>query len=123
MNRGSAGIGSASVVLMFTVLCMAIFALISHTSARNDMALAQAEAELVKGYYEADAMAERMAAELAADPNAPETAEFTCEISDNKELYVKLAISGGAYDILVWRMRDTEEWRPEGGLPVWPGTF
>ena len=123
MNRGVAGVGSASVVLMFTVLCMAIFALIAHTSAENDMALAQAEAELVIGYYEADALAVRIAAELAAKSKAPEIAEFVCEISDQKELYVKLALRCGGYDVLVWRMRDTAEWQPEAGLPVWPGAF
>jgi hypothetical protein len=126
MNRGAAGIGSATVVLMFTVLCMAIFALISHTSAQNGMALANAEARLVRGYYEADALALGIAEELAANPQDTRivdgVAEFTCGITEQKELYVKLAMRAGSYDVLAWRMRDTGQWQPEGGMAVWPGT-
>ncbi len=139
-NRGSNGIGSATVVLMFTVLCMAIFALISHTAAQNEKALADAEAELVAGYYNADALAERVAAQvLAAEEDlqtllgvditrgwdealAAPTAEYVCGISERKELYVKLALYDGAYEVLIWRMRDIAPWQPEGGLPVWPGS-
>jgi hypothetical protein len=104
---------------------MAIFALITHTAAQNDMALANAEAMLVRGYYEADALAVAIAEELAANPGDPRisggVAEFSCEISEQKELYVKLELRGGSYKILAWRMRDTAEWPPAGGLPVWPG--
>jgi hypothetical protein len=125
VNREAAGVGSATVVLMFTVLCMAVFALISHTAAQNEMALARAEERLVRGYYEADALAVRVAEELAANPGDPRIAdgfaEYTCAISERKELYVKLKLRGGSYDILAWHMRDTAEWQPDGGLPVWQG--
>ena len=51
MNKSGIGIGSASVVLVFAVLCLTIFALISYTAAINDKALTEVEVRLVKGYY------------------------------------------------------------------------
>ncbi len=121
MNRRFSDMGSAPVIVMFAVLCLAILSLISHTAAQNEMTLAQAEAELVTGYYGAEVEAERMLADILARKNPPRTAEFACEISDKKELYVKAALKDGAYEIISWSMRDVTEWQPDRGLPVWPG--
>ena len=137
MNKKGSGIGSASLVLIFTVLCFSIFTLISFTAAENDMALARAEAALVKGYYEADALAFLIASDIAAARTIPAslrgtdihsgwdedlmamTAEFSRAIAGQKELYVKIAVHGGTYDILVWQMRDTGEWQNDTSLRVW----
>ena len=139
MNKSGIGIGSASVVLVFVVLCLTVFALISYTAAGNYKALTDVEAGLVKGYYEADALAERILAELVASDETvgsvlgaeitvgrdleleAETAEFSCVVSDKKELYVKAAFYEDCYDILSWRMRDTGTWTTDDGLPVWLG--
>ena len=139
MNRSGIGIGSASVVMVFAVLCLTVFALISYTAAGNDKALSDVEAYLVKNYYEADTLAECILAELLAADTIPdsirgvnieaqwdpeleaETAEFSCTISDEKELYVKMAFYVDSYDILSWRMRDTGTWLIDDDLPVWPG--
>ena len=140
MNKSGIGIGSASMVLVFAVLCLTVFTLISYTAAGNDKALADVETGLVKNYYEADTLAECILAELlAADTPGPdsirgveittqwdlelaaETAEFSCFVSEKKELYVKVAFYGDSYDILSWRMRNIEEWLIDDDLPVWPG--
>ena len=139
MNKSGIGIGSASVVLVFAVLCLTVFTLISYTAAGNDKALTDAEARLTKGYYEADTLAERVLAELAAADTIPgsirgveiaagwdgemlvETAEFSCAVSDGRELYVKVAFFGDSYDILSWRMRNTGTWQADENLPVWLG--
>ena len=139
MDRSGIGIGSTSLILIFIVLCLALFAFISYTSAENDMALAQAEAALIKGYYEADALSERVAAGILAAETIPtslfgveitsqwdaseaaQTAEFYSTVSDRKELHAKIAIYDDGYEVLAWRMRDTEEWRPDTNRPVWPG--
>ena len=138
-SKKNIGTGSASVVLIFTVLCLTVFTLISYTAAGNDMDLATAEAKLVKGYYEADTLAERILTELLAAKTVPkavygvaiatewdealasQTAEFSCAISQRKELYVKIAFRENAYDILAWRMRDVGDWPLDTSLPVWPG--
>ena len=142
MARSGIGIGSTSLVLIFTVLCLAIFALISHTAAESDMAMAQAEAALVLGYYQADALAEQIAAGLREAETIParlegveivtewdetrmaQIASFACPITERKELLVRIAITAygqGAYEILTWQMRDTYEWVPDTRQPVWDG--
>jgi hypothetical protein len=54
MDKKGMGIGSASLVLIFAVLCLTVFALISLSAAQNDKALADANAALVKAYYETE---------------------------------------------------------------------
>jgi hypothetical protein len=141
-QSGATGIGSASLVLMFTVLSLAILAIISYTAANREKALADAEAALVTGYYEADLAAEQVVAEILAGDAIPETAlgvaitqgwddgyqadtaEFVCPISDKKELHVKIAVGdeSGAYNVITWQMRDTVMWQPDDSeLPVWLG--
>ena len=139
MDRSGIGIGSTSLVLIFTVLCLALFAFISYTAAENDMALAQAEAALTMEYYEADALSERVAAGLLASETIPvslygveitsewnatesaQIAEYYCKVSDRKELYARISIKDDDYEVLVWRMRDTDRWRPDASWPVWSG--
>jgi hypothetical protein len=139
MNKSGFGIGSASVVLVFVTLCFTILTLISYTAARNGKMLADAEAAMVKSYYGADTLAEDILAAILACDTIPgavrgveiaaewdrdlaaETAEFSCIVSDVKELYVKVALYKDSYDILSWRMRDIREWRTDGDLPVWSG--
>ena len=139
MNRSGIGIGSASVVLVFAVLCLTVFAVISYTSAAGGKALSDVEASLVKSYYEADTIAECILAELLTadtipdsvrgvevtakiDPElAAETVEFSCAVSDGKELNVRIALYENSYDILNWRMRNTGTWQIDDDLPVWTG--
>jgi hypothetical protein len=139
LKKGGIGVGSASIVLVFAVLCLTVFSLITFIIANNDKALVDAQAQLVVGYYNADTLAEYIAAEIAAADSLPDRirnieivsgqdnetgakiASFACPISDNKELYVRLGISGDSYDILSWRMRDTDEWVINDSMEVWLG--
>ena len=117
MNKGGIGVGSASIVLVFAVLCLTVFALITLVVAGNDKALVDAEAQLVIGYYEADALAELILVEILESDTIPtvvrginiesvwnkelgaEIVFFFCPVTDNKALYVRLAIRDDSYDI------------------------
>lgn len=139
MNKGGIGVGSASIVLVFAVLCLTIFSLITLSTANANKALTDAEVRLVKGYYEADTQAEVILAELLAAETLPnavrgveiiagwnedlgvETAEFYCPISSGKQLYVKIAVYEDACDVLNWQMRDSGDWEIDERLPVWLG--
>ena len=133
MNKGGVGVGSASVVLIFSVLCLTVFSLISFVVARNGESLVESESDFVLGYYEADALAERVLAELLkADPFNPPasingidiaqnwdgTVSYSCPLSGTKDLYVVIANNGDSFDILSWRMRDTGEWQADTNLHV-----
>lgn len=139
MNKSGSGVGSASIVLVFAVLCLTIFALITYTSARANKALTEVEARTIKEYYEADTLAEHILAEILAMEVMPdivlgvdingyfdfdtgaEVAEFSCPISDKNELYVKIAMRPDSYDILSWRMRNVGDWQSDDSLNVWTG--
>ena len=52
--RNKVNIGLSSLILIFIVLCLSTFGLLSLSSARGDLELAERGAEAVKAYYEAD---------------------------------------------------------------------
>jgi len=138
-NKGGIGVGSASIVLVFAVLCLTVFSLITFVVASNDKALVDAETDLVTGYYEADTLAEHILAELLKADTLPsevrgiainsqwndeldmETTYFMCPISDVKALYVNIAFHDDSFDILSWRMWDTDDWMIDTTINVWSG--
>ena len=139
MGKGGIGVGSASIVLVFAVLCLTIFSLITFVVAGNDKALVDAKVHLVSGYYEADALAEQILVDILKADAVPETIRgvdiytewndeletdttyFFCSISNIKALYVNIAIRDDSFDILSWRMWDTDEWEFDDSLNVWSG--
>jgi len=139
MGKSGIGVGSASIILVFAVLCLTIFSLITFVVAGNEKSLIDAKAELVKGYYNADALAERIVANIITsgevsdtvlgvdihtgwdEQRGAETTYFFCYISDVKALYVNLVIRDDSYDILSWRMYDTDDWEFDDSINVWPG--
>lgn len=131
MNKTGIYPGSTLIVLMFSVLCLTIFALLSLSSASTDRGRAEAAARMVTGYYKADTLAECILAEI---PEAGTTVRgirtfaaedsvvmFSCPISDTKELYVELETLDSSYDIHKWQMRDANGWEADNSIPVWLG--
>jgi len=139
MKRAGIGVGSASIVLVFAVLCLTIFSLITFVIAGNERSLVDARAELVTAYYEADALAEHILRDILTADTLPEsvrgvniytrwdeeldteTIYFFCKISDIKVLYVNLVIHDDTFDILSWRMYATDEWEFDSSIHVWQG--
>ena len=138
-SKGGSGVGSASFVLIFAVLCMTIFALISLSSAVSDRVLSDTQEGLVTDYYDADMRAEFILAKILSTDAIPETidgvsitvtydpdtgaetAAFSCQLSDAKVLDVEVIIYENSYEILQWKMRDTRSWETDDSLPVWIG--
>ena len=141
MNKGGVGVGSASIILVFAVLCLTVFSLITFVVAGNDKVLVESESRFVLGYYDADGLAERVLDELLKTDMGitPDSIlgididsdydmalgatvyYYSCPVSDEKELYVRLARSYNSYDILSWRMRDTGDWEMDTSLNVFMG--
>ena len=48
------GVGTSSILLIFVLLCMITFAVLSLVSARSDYRLSQKNAEHTRDYYEAE---------------------------------------------------------------------
>ena len=137
MNKGGIGVGSASVVLVFAVLCLTVFSLITLVVAKNNKSLADTEANLVSRYYEADTLAESIAAEILESGDIPESVRgieissywdmmlemevvtYLCPVSDKKELYIKIGIDGDDVRIVNWQMLDIGDWEFDDSLGVW----
>jgi len=139
MNKGGMGVGSASIVLVFAVLCLTVFSLITYVVAANDRTLVDNEAQLVIGFFQADALAESIVAEILTSDTIPsevqgvkiyseldfytnaEIITFSSPISDVLAIFVRLALHGDSYEILSWRMYNSAEWQYDAGLNIWPG--
>jgi hypothetical protein len=141
MGKEGMGVGSASIVLIFAVLCLTVFALISLSSVKNDKALTDSNVKLVKAYYEADTLAECILADIMSGGLQEtvrgieittgfdmdifaDTVSFDVPILNDKVLHVAAAFGFDGTEILIWSMRDLREWHEnEDHLPVWDGEF
>ncbi len=135
MKKGVMGHGAASIILVFTVLCLTVFAVISLTQATSDRALAQSAERMVKGYYEADTLAERIISRLiktelrdgrvwdvevtSRNEDGRGIVSFAIPVTVGKELFVEAAIVGSECEVLVWKTRDIGSQESEPGTPVW----
>ena len=141
MNRSGIGVGSASIILVFAVLCLTIFSLISFVVASNERNLVNARVSLVTNYYAADALAEQIVSDIFATDTIPDsvrgvdiytgwndeldapTVYFFCHITDIKVLYVNLTVNEESFDVQSWRIYGTDEWEFDDSINVWIGDF
>lgn len=122
-------VGGSSLLVIFAVLCLTIFALLGLGTVQADRRLSDASAEAVYGYYAADCQAEAILARLRAG-DVPEgvtalpgdTYVCTCPISDTQVLEVEVRVTGAEdYAVLRWQAVSAADWEPDTGLEVWDG--
>lgn len=149
-ERGfKANIGSSSLILIFIVMCLVTFGMLSLTSASSDLSLAKRNADAVTEYYRADTQGEvfyRMAAEevKTACANAAGKEErlalleralgeyfregvMVTEVSMERAqaLHIELQpnLDGdGSVRVLKWNVIQTEDCEIDDSMPVWSGT-
>ena len=63
-NAPPAIVGGSSLIMVFAVLCLTVFTLLTLSTVQADRRLSEVTAEAVSAYYAADAEAERLFAEL-----------------------------------------------------------
>ena len=124
-------VGGSSLLVIFAVLCLTVFALLGLSTVRADGRLSDASAKAVSAYYEADCQAEAILARLRAgeltegveESITPEgrTCVYTCPISDTQTLAVEVRLEGANYDILRWQAVSTADWEPDETLDLWDG--
>ena len=121
-------IGGSSLLVIFAVLCLTVFALLSLSTAQAEKRLSDASAQAVAGYYDADSAAEAILAQLRAG-ETPEgvTAlgggryQYACPISDRQTLEVEVQVQGGAYQVLRWQAVSSLDWQADEDRNVWNG--
>jgi len=122
-----AAVGGSSLLVIFAVLCMTVFSLLSLSSVLAERRLADAAAQSVTDYYEADLRAEELFARLrkgepvAGVEEIGSTYKFTVPVSRRQILSVQLQQEGTEWTVLRWQTVTTEA-EPDDSLNVWQGT-
>ncbi len=147
--KSGANIGSASLILIFIVLCLGTFGLLSLTSAQNDLDLARRNAGAVAGYYQADSEGEAfwMLADTALkealqenpeDPQAglrdrlqeaylaeDQSARTEIPMNSGQALAITIGLDWedgqGTTWVRQWTVYNREEYAIDQAMPVWSG--
>lgn len=131
MSRREAppAVGGSSLLVIFAVLCLTIFALLGLSTVQADGRLAETSMAAARGYYEADTQAELILSKLRQGIVPEGVTEkdgkysYRCEISEVQSLVVEVQITGSEYQILRWQPVSTAEWEEDDSLNVWNGSL
>ena len=120
-------VGGSSLLVIFSVLCVAIFALMSLTSATNDTKLNDKSLQAVSDYYAADCAAEEILAQLRQGivPEGVRLEDgvysYVCPISETLELRTAVRVNGTDYEVLRWQAAPSMAWELDEHILVWDG--
>lgn len=120
-------VGASSLLVVFAVLCLTVFALLSLSAVQAGGRLGDTAAQAVTSYYRADAQAEAILAQLRQGRlpdgvNAEGTSySYSCPISQTQNLNVTVTLDGADYTIQRWQVVSTADWQPDDGILVWDG--
>ncbi|MGI5984518.1 MAG: hypothetical protein GXY01_04980 [Clostridiales bacterium] len=138
MNKGRyTGLGSTSLILVFSVLCLAVFSLLTLSLVNRENTLTQKFKASVENYYSADSMAVETAVKLrnalsdgkipakingiAIHSDSSGSYSFACPIDKEHSIAVRLKQEAETLKILSWQKTNTADWRPEERLGIWSG--
>lgn len=125
-KHSSPAIGGSSLLVIFAVLCLTVFALLSLSTVLAEKRLADASAEAVAAYYQADLAAEEIFARLRAGEEVADVSKdgeyyhYRCPVSDNQRLEVTLQQTAQGWNVLRWQVVAQTEPIDEA-LKVWDG--
>ena len=124
-------VGTSSIMMLFAVLCLTVFSVLSLVSARSQASLARKSADAVSAYYAADTRAAGIYEELRAG-GLPETVTvseypdgtyyaYEVPVDENQVLSVLVCQAGEEFEILSWKVTSTADWSADGQINVWGG--
>ncbi len=120
-----AAVGGSSLLVIFAVLCLTVFALLSLSTVQADGRLSAISAEATKNYYDADTKAEEILSELR-NGIVPEGVEkdgdvyrYSCYVSDTQILKVTVCLKENGYEVLQWQTESCTEWEADESIKVW----
>lgn len=112
-------------MVIFAVLCLTVFAVLTLSTAAADKRMAAAAAAAVGQYYEADCKAEEILGLLRAGTVPEEVSRdgdrysYSCPVTETSELCVEVCVTEDEYEIIKWQVVATAEWSPEEYIEVW----
>ena len=134
--RRKANIGSSSLILIFIVLCLVTFSVLSLGNAKREDALSRRSADSVQEYYRADAAGEAFLqladqALLKGDKDSlmsylqSASGTYCTDVAMNagQALRVELALDWEqkTYQVLSWKVYHQEDYEIDQSIPVWSG--
>lgn len=120
-------IGGSSLLVIFAVLCLMVFTLLSLSTAQAEKRMSDASAQALTAYYAADLEAEQIFARLRAGENVPGVQKnawlysYSCPISEQQILEVELENKENTWHVCRWQVIARSGTVSET-LPVWNGT-
>lgn len=120
-------IGGSSLLVIFAVLCLTVFALLSLSTVQAEKRMADAAAAAVTDYYAADLQAQEVFSRLRSGETvegvqvSEDIYSYRCLISDHQVLEVELKQKENTWTVLRWQVIASAE-PAENVLPVWDGT-
>lgn len=140
MKRGGGVSGAVSLVMIFCVLCLAVFSVLTLATADRERNLAELTAQNAEAYYAADRQAVEIAAALRTDGSLPEdvavehmfyaypegaaeSASFRLPIGEELGLEVELMLrdTDGSFRVLRWQTVYAGDWETDDILELWSG--
>ncbi len=137
MRKQGFGIGGGTLLLLFSVLILIIFALLTLSTARREATLTEKRQVAVEDYYRADSRAADLATALLSrwrEGDVPATLEdiiitdeggeiyaYLCPIDNRRAISVRLRLSEEGMTILSWKTAEIAPWTPDESLDVWGG--
>ena len=134
--RRKANIGSSSLILIFIVLCLVTFSVLSLGNAKREDALSVRSADSVQEYNRADAqgeaflqMADQALLKGDKDSLAPylqsDTGTYCTDVSMDAGQALRVELNFDwekkTYKILSWKVYHQEENEIDQSIPVWSG--
>ena len=119
-------VGGSSLLVVFCVLCLTVFALLSLSTVQAEKRLSDKAAQAVEDYYRADLEAETIFARLRAGETVPDVMvtddlyRYQCSVSENQTLLVELQKDEDQWTVLRWQTVTGQE-ALDQSLPVWDG--
>jgi hypothetical protein len=140
VKRNAVGLGGASLVLIFSILCLAIFSVLALSSANREKTLTDRLKASTEAYYAADSRAVEIEVKLRealARGETPseidgvtvtaqdDTYTYACPIDERRTLAVVLKAARNQLPVtlqtLQWCEISTADWTPQEELDVWKG--
>ena len=119
--------GGSSLLVIFAVLALTVFAILSISTVTADQKLADKAAASAEAYYEADCQAEMILAEIRSGKlpdgvtKSGKKYSYVCRITETLNLEVEVKVDETKYEVLRWQVVSAAEWQNDESLPVWDG--
>lgn len=120
-------VGGASLLVVFAVLCITVFALLSLSTVQANSRLSREYVQSVEDYYAADGEAQAILARIRAG-ELPEGVTqdgdiytYTCAVSGSLVLEAEVRVYGNDCEILRWQTVPAVEWVAGAEPGLWTG--